>query len=623
MGENCHDHDTPEIPGYWHSMDSNPSQYTGDKFSAGQLSISTPPFKNQLDSIRTRIMQGATNVELGFTGTGKGTGQNLTPGTLGIPERIAIKEIAKINDVGINSVHSAMSIQGLAGFSQNQFSEEKRATDIEEVKRTIDFASDVTDGGAIVVHTGEFPYSVKRKYGDKLFTTKDGKKIELSEELGRAETYPILFVDKYDGNVSGGVRPNWTSFSFDEKGKEHTINLDDMEKLAKFNLEKYSDKNFIEKSIDTFGKHLSDKRKKEIYENKEGYEKTLGNKYWLAQAHDLDISSKESEARREEYTLRVNEAADRLTKLHSDIEARKKIKKNIPKNRFIPHDISEVKISELEEDYKKLSYQQKLDEMHRQSYTLAQAEKEKKIFDMIPIEDYGKQQTSKSIAELAIHAQKMTKEKNLKKPLFVAPENLWGGEYGAHPEDLKQIINNARSQFVKNVTDNKTMSENEAKIAAKDHIKATFDIGHANIWRKYFGGNDNEFKQWLGNEVNKLTKEGIIGHVHVSDNFGYNDEHLPPGYGNAPIKEFMTHLEKGKYKGEIIIEPGHHDIQSYNLGMKHLETPIYRIHNKTSTWTDVAGSYFGKSHTYGYITPQYLPSQDKNQAFTWSELPLE
>jgi hypothetical protein len=268
----------------------------------------------------------------------------------------------------------------------------------------------------------------------------------------------------------------------------------------------------------------------------------------------------------------------------------------------------------------------RIEEQHFEGYKLSAADKQKKILDSVPIEEYGKLKTSESIAELAMHAKKMTKDKKLNKPLFVSPENLWDGNYGAHPEDLRKIIKDARSEFVKQATDKdnkKRISETEAKKAAKDHIKATFDIGHANIWRKYFGGDENEFKQWLGSEVNKLTKEGIIGHVHVSDNFGYNDEHLPPGYGNAPIKEFMTHLEKGRYKGEIIIEPGHHDIQAYTLGMQHLETPIYRLHNRTTTWADVQGSYFGQTYIPSFVTPTYLPNVDNKQSFTWSELPLE
>ena len=626
MSTNCHDHDQPEIPGYWHSLDKGAgNQYTGGKFSAGKLSISTPPMKNQLDSIRARIMQGATNIELGFTGTGKGGAQNLTPGTLGIPERIAIKEIAKINDVGIKSVHTAMSVQGLAGFSQNSFNEQKRSQDIEEVKRTIDFAADVTDGGAIVVHTGEFPYSVEKEYGKTPFITKKGKKIGLTEHPGRAETFPILFVDKYDGTISSAIRPDFKTFEYFE-GKRKIIGIDDFERKAKDNRENFGDKKTREKLMDEFEDYIPEDYKQDGFIKKEDYNKTFGNKYWLANLHRIDTSAYEERARIRGHKASVERYSANIKKMNSDLVARKQIITKLPADRFIPHELSEVKIADIEKNLSELNESLEIEKLHLHNYDLSLAEKRKKIFDSMSIAEYGKLKTSESIAELAIHAKKMTKDKKLNNPLFVAPENLWDGNYGSHPEDLRKIIKNARSEFVKQVTDKdnkKRMSETEAKKAAKDHIKATFDIGHANIWRKYFGGDENEFKQWLGSEVNKLTKEGIIGHVHVSDNFGYNDEHLPPGYGNAPIKEFMTHLEKGGYKGEIVIEPGHHDIQAYTLGMQHLETPIYRLHNQTTTWADVQGSYFGQTYIPSFITPDYLPFVDNKQSFTWSELPLE
>ncbi|NDB30100.1 hypothetical protein EB151_11195, partial [archaeon] len=128
---------------------------------------------------------GVNNIELGFTGIGKGSSQSPTPGSVGMAERQAIKEVAKINDVNIASVHAPMSIQGLAGYDQRSFNENKRAQDVEEVKRSINFAGDVSNGGAIVVHTGEFPYSIKERFGDTILLAelKGMSKNEAMEEL--------------------------------------------------------------------------------------------------------------------------------------------------------------------------------------------------------------------------------------------------------------------------------------------------------------------------------------------------------------------------------------------------------------------------------------------------------
>ena len=51
-------------------------------------------------------------------------------------------------------------------------------------------------------------------------------------------------------------------------------------------------------------------------------------------------------------------------------------------------------------------------------------------------------------------------------------------------------------------------------------------------------------------------QEGIIGHVHIADNFGYYDEHLTPGEGNVPVEEFMKEVVKAGLKDKMVIEPG-------------------------------------------------------------------
>jgi len=207
-GHNHHSPETPKVPKYWHTMDKEWGPEQAQKITLG---ISTPPMQDQLQSIQARIKQGATAVELGFIGTGKGSaGQGaFTPGTVGVPEREAIRDIAKVNDVTISSVHASMKIQGLAGFGSQGFNEAKRAQDMEEVKRTIDFAGDVTNGGAIVVHTGEFPYSVREKHGKTPFKTKEGKPIEFTEGYSIAQQSPRYLVDMNSGKIMSTITPDF------------------------------------------------------------------------------------------------------------------------------------------------------------------------------------------------------------------------------------------------------------------------------------------------------------------------------------------------------------------------------------------------------------------------------
>ena len=622
MGKNCHDHKHVEIPSYWHSLDGDSYKSSISRYTAKNLSVSTPPFQNQLEALRSRIRLGVNNVELGFTGVGKGSAQSPTPGSVGIAERQAIKEVAKINDVKINSVHAPMSIEGLAGFGQRGFNEQKRSQDVEEVKRSIDFAGDVSDGGAIVVHTGEFPYSIKERFGDKPFTTKDGKKIKLSESPYASEFAEQYIVDKR-GNINAApINKNDTTLAWNKEKRDfESRDLEFYKNLAKKNkFDENNKKNNSKEYRNYTDKDIDEKRYRETYENP----------YWLANKDKLDIALVPLNTQIREFNEKENNRLQQIDNLSRRLENEQDLDlRNQIKNALI----------NLRSD----SY---IDDVKSSEARIKQEYKEKLLSSSLS--DYGMQKTNESVAELAIEAARVTKNKKLNKSIFIAPENLWGGSYGSHPQDLKNIIKDSRNKFVEFATkDNiiingkevkntfkkqlekihgKKLSDREAKKYAKDHIKATFDIGHANIWRKYFDGSEKEFKQWLGKEVKELTDEGIIGHVHVSDNFGYNDEHLPPGAGNAPIKEFMTHLEKSDYKGAVIIEPGSTDDKFPNFlnAMYDLETPVYRLHgDKTTAWTDVQGGYFGNSYIPSFVTPGYLSSVDKNTPFTWSSLPLE
>ena len=622
MGKNCHDHKHVEIPSYWHSLDGDSYKSSISRYTAKNLSVSTPPFQNQLEALRSRIRLGVNNVELGFTGVGKGSAQSPTPGSVGIAERQAIKEVAKINDVKINSVHAPMSIEGLAGFGQRGFNEQKRAQDVEEVKRSIDFAGDVSDGGAIVVHTGEFPYSIKERFGDKPFTTKDGKKIKLSESPYASEFAEQYIVDKR-GNINAApINKNDTTLAWNEEKRDfESRDLEFYKNLAKKNKFDENNKKKNSKEYRNYtDEDIDEKRYRETYENP----------YWLANKDKLDIALVPLNTQIREFKVKEKQRIKDIDYLTRRLE----ITEDLEERNLIKNELRIRKSDSYVDDYRS------------NEARVIEAYKEKLLSSSLS--DYGMQKTNESVAELAIEAARVTKNKKLNKSIFIAPENLWGGSYGSHPQDLKNIIQDSRNKFVEFATkDNiiingkevkntfknqlekiygKKLSDQEAKKYAKDHIKATFDIGHANIWRKYFDGSEKEFKQWLGKEVKELTDEGIIGHVHVSDNFGYNDEHLPPGAGNAPIKEFMTHLEKSDYKGAVIIEPGSTDDKFPNFlnAMYDLETPVYRLHgDKTTAWTDVQGGYFGNSYIPSFVTPGYLSSVEKNTPFTWSSLPLE
>ena len=139
--------------------------------SPKDIGVSAHPAQDQLQQVKARIFQGASRVELGFFGRGKGSfqGGNTTPEMYGKEERIDIRELAKINKVQLTT-HATTAAGSLAGMGQQGFDEHVREQALHEIERAVDFAADVTRGGAIVVHANEFPRAILPAWGKEGFS---------------------------------------------------------------------------------------------------------------------------------------------------------------------------------------------------------------------------------------------------------------------------------------------------------------------------------------------------------------------------------------------------------------------------------------------------------------------
>ncbi len=275
-----------------------------------------------------------------------------------------------------------------------------------------------------------------------------------------------------------------------------------------------------------------------------------------------------------------------------------------------------------------------------------------------------KKQVARLYAEAGMRA--FQKSKDPDNPVFLALENIFPERFGGHPEELKYIIDESRKWFVNlltkkkvvygavtkdmgyketssetaNVYYNPSINREKAEKIAEKHIKATFDTGHANMWRKFWQiqpgqtveESDKAFKKWYVNEFDKLAKGGYIGNIHLTDNMGFQDDHLAPGQGNVPIKEVMAILKKNGYDKAITVEPGADastDISDFHGLMKtwrYLGSPIYGVGGgggapqMPQTWGGVHYSYFGQNQPPNYIFGAYAPSNDWT---LWSQVPLE
>ena len=81
-------------------------------------------------------------------------------------------------------------------------------------------------------------------------------------------------------------------------------------------------------------------------------------------------------------------------------------------------------------------------------------------------------------------------------------------------------------------------------LQAHPELQMTLDIGHANIQspggKRFF-----DFIQLHGDR---------IGHVHLSDNHGTRDDHLPIGSGNIKWKKVVNALQSCNYNATITLE---------------------------------------------------------------------
>src|SRR3989344_6996171 len=119
------------------------------------MSLGLGPVPN-VHAVKGKLYAGTKKLEFVFTCAGKGSGQGQTPEMYGLKQRQALTEIAKANRVDFTT-HATVGVYGLAGMDQQgNFSKTSKNFSLQEIKRAIEFASDVSEGGPIVVHTGEF-----------------------------------------------------------------------------------------------------------------------------------------------------------------------------------------------------------------------------------------------------------------------------------------------------------------------------------------------------------------------------------------------------------------------------------------------------------------------------------
>jgi len=239
----------------------------------------------------------------------------------------------------------------------------------------------------------------------------------------------------------------------------------------------------------------------------------------------------------------------------------------------------------------------------------------------VPIDKFALDKSAKTFANVAFNAYEEAKKQNKKAPT-IAIENFFPGTSFAMSEKGKipgidNLILESRKKFVEKAK-SKGISESVAKKQAEKMIGMTLDVGHINIAKKK-GFEDKDIQK----EVEQIAK--YVKHVHLTDNFGYSDSHLPPGMGNVPLKEILKELEKaGTLKDtRKIVEAGafvqQFGVSPLTYALEALGSPIY-ADGVGPYWNQATGLYQGYFGGMGMMLPQ-----GNYQTFGagFSQLPVE
>jgi len=673
---------------------------TGDvNISAGELgsSFGLGPVPN-INAILSKLRAGSKTVELAFMGMGKGAGGGHTAGMYGKKQRQALREAAEANRLDFTT-HTSVGVFGLAGQDrQGNFSRDSKIQSLQEIKRAIEFASDVGRGGPVVVHTGEF---------NRAFTETDWN--TTGKYAGKFESFPgederakFYVVDRRTGETKAVIdkgrsvtKPLWKTYEegdnfWDKKGgDEYRDRNGEMVKKGDF-IDEWGNKVDKEKRVPIFDPETGGfktqqldwndlkkeaigmtKEAREFWEkNKDSSSEVWNNSKWgrfkdIKRIEDVRVFPEEaymisnietnmanSQSYAMQYTRDFEENVKDVERLEKAYDIHKKIEEETdPEERWqLEKQISDL--GDLVPPETKMGSEVLKKMIDRKKYAINQAqttaagqwsqvkEQENQLKHLESARRYALEESYDSYARAGVYAadrsNQLREQGKLKKEIRVAMENLFPEAYGAHPDELMKIVRGSREKMQNMLVESRGLSEKKAKEVAQHTLTVTFDTGHMNMWRKYWKNDDSkslkqnekDFDDWAVDMVDQMSKEKMIGHVHLDDNYGYQDEHLAPGEGNTPIKRMVNTLKKNGYKGELIVEPGADftndsgGFQSVMKTWKLFGSPIYGAGSNmgTGNWNSIGGGYFGVNRPANFTVGAYSPSEDWS---LWSGVPFE
>ena len=353
------------------------------------------------------------------------------------------------------------------------------------------------------------------------------------------------------------------------------------------------------------------------------------------QAHEKGVLTQDEEFKRQEIKKEIGRLRSNInefdTHINSTLNEVFNRLKYVPKEeeskaKEIVHEIQEDPSMRKIKDYReKIEAGKKLNEDQILDYHSALNESVKNIqlkLDQAPTPELwtpankiAKEKTAETVANVAFDAYKKYKDST---PIIVL-ENYQPGLTLGRAGEMAKTVEETRNKFAEKLVKEKNISQDKAKEVAEKLIGVTWDVGHINFLRRH-GYSEEDIKR----ETQKIAP--YVKQVHITDNFGFSDAHLPPGMGNAPIKEELKILEKAGFKfekGNVIVEAGAYVAQfkesPHLYALEYFESPLY-TYKTLPYWKDIWETEGKYGLGYGATLPeQHLAMYGSG----FSSLPLE
>ena len=596
-------------------------------FSAGKIgATASPQTPNQIGELTSRLNQGLKAVEIGAMN------QRLM-------DQIPLDHFKEIKRMNIltgaeATLHAPIQDMDLTGFTQQGWNENERKGSVNQLKSVIDRAHlmDIKGNIPITIHAGSSPLQKwqREQYGG---VEKDGyidytvdentKKLpdQKSEMVIVNRDTGQMQLVKYDEKTYiTGEKQAWTPerrlnnlnrTSWDQEQlqlmqmKKDFIEVEDRFKKSEqryYELLAGAQKKLLTENEKRELAQIEDEKQRvrqygdEIYTNIRSAAEEMYNRYNKFKPEIATTQDEEREKKFKENMKLISKEEGEVERLHEELFKLDKKAKSME-----PGKEREKVVTELNEKYERLT-----DKRNQQTDLIV------KNFQNMPspktwmaADDFSKEKVSDSIAEAALYGYKKYKED----APILSMENVYP-EFGlSRAESLKETIEESRKKFTKILIEKENLSKKKAEEVAEKLIGVTWDVGHIYMLRKH-GYTDEDIKK----EAKKIAP--LVKHIHLTDNFGFEDSHLPPGEGAVNIEEQLEEIragikkkfsEEGWEKVKSIVEAGEFVANfkeaPHMYALSNLNSPLYAEDNAPywSQWWDSSGNYMTG---FGEMMPQ-------------------